>query len=139
MTKKIWNAGEEKGEIRTPFEILFDYAQRVKEDTEGRIEGVVTENISDSSVEVVYALYLVVPELRNYSYRLIEVTQQNAFTPYPVIMRLFGTVAGNVVELLDVPYERFDKELLKLIDNPLTKIIIQGLYTHIEIKRKYQR
>ncbi|MEI6684300.1 MAG: hypothetical protein WCO44_16870 [Bacteroidota bacterium] len=138
MTKKIWNSDGKVEEVTTPYEFLFHYASMVKDDTDGKIVGLVTENISDSANEVVYALYLVVPELRNYSYRLIEVVQPSAFSPYPVTMKLFGKAAGNIVVKEQVPFEGFEAVLLEFIQNPMTKLIIQGLYTHIDIKRKYE-
>jgi hypothetical protein len=139
MTNKIWDFADKGKEEKTPYEYLFDYSIKVKDDTGGIIEGLVTEMVSDSTEEIVYALYLVVPELRNYSIRLIEVIQSNAFTPYPVTMKLFGKAAGNIVEKPDVSFENFEKELLDFIQNPLTKLILRHLKTHLEIKKEYEK
>ena len=133
---KIWNFADKKEDFKSPYQYLFEYASNVKEDTGGIIEGIVTESISDSKEEIVYALYLVVPELKNYSYRLIEVTQANAIKPYPVNMKLYGK--ANVVDKSAIEYKDFDKELLDFITSPLTKLILTHLRTHLEIKKEYE-
>lgn len=139
MTNKIWDFAEKSNEEKSPYEFLFEYSTKVKDDTGGIIEGLVTEMVSDSTEEIVYALYLVVPELRNYSIRLIEVVQSNAFTPYPVTMKLFGKAPGNIVEKPDVPFENFEKDLIHFIQSPITKLILQNLRTHLEIKKGYEK
>lgn len=139
MADKIWEFSDKEKAVKTVYQFLYEYASKLHDDTAGLIEGTVTELISDSKEEVVYALYLVVPELKNYSYRLIEVVQTNAFTPYPVKMRLFGNAAGNIVEKIDVISDDFENELIGFIQSPLTKLILQNLKTHIEIKRDYQK
>ena len=139
MAKTIWEFSNKEREVKTAYEYLHEYASRLREDTNGLIEGTVTELISDSKEEVVYALYLVVPELKNYSYRLIEVVQSNAFTFYPVTMRLFGKSLGNIDEKKDITYSDFENELIGFIQSPLTKLILQHLKTQIEIKRDYEK
>ncbi len=136
MENNIWEFGENTVLDETPYEILDKYASQLKGST-GFIEGKVTELISDSRKEVIYALYLVVPELKNYSYRLIEVVQPNAFTFYPVTMKLFGKADGNIVELPKVDFKNFEKQLVDFIKSPVTKGILQSLKTHIEIVKKY--
>jgi len=138
MAKKIWNFADSEKEEKSPYEYLFEYATQVKDDTGSLIEGLVTELVTDSTEEVVYALYLVVPELKNYSFRLIEVVQSNAFTPYPVTMKLFGKAPGNIVVKKDVAFENFDKELLDFIQSPLTELILRHLKTHLEIKKSHE-
>jgi len=138
MADKIWEFSNKEEEVKTVYEYLSEYASKLNDDTRGLFKGTVTELISDSKEEVVYALYIVVPELRNYSYRLIEVVQNNAFTPFPVKMRLFGNAAGNIEEKSDVSSRNFESELIGFIQSPLTKLILRNLKTHIEIKRDYQ-
>lgn len=137
MEAKIWNFAEEKPVSKTPYEYLIKYAERLEEDTNGLIEGMVTEAASDKDVHMTLALYLVVPQLRNYRYRLIEVIQSNAFTPYPVQMKLFGKAAGNVVEEKDVYEDAFEGKLKEFVGHPLTKLALTQLKTHIEIKNQY--
>lgn len=132
---KIWNFADQNDEPKSPYQHLFEYSSSLKDDTGGIIEGVITESISDAREEIVYALYLVVPELKNYSYRLIEITQKNAVTPYPVDMKLFGK--ANIVEKNGVEYKDFVKTLEDFIKSPLTKLILTHLKTHLEIKREY--
>src|SRR5580658_1446822 len=118
MKNNIWSFADNIPQLTTPYEFLIKYASQLKEDTTGIIEGDVIEVIQQDKEEIVFALYLVVPELRNYSYRLIEVIQSNAFTPYPVNMKLYGTAPQNVVEVNDVSEENFEKELKGFITSP---------------------
>jgi hypothetical protein len=139
MAEKIWEFGTITETIKTPYEFLYEYASKLKDDTNNLIEGAVTELISESREEVVFALYLVVPELRNYSYRLIEVTQQNAFNFYPVKIKLFGTLPSSIVEKTIDNEKDFEKKLREFITSPLTKLILTSLRTHIEIYKDYQK
>lgn len=139
MANKIWEFSDKEKEVKTVYEYLYEYASKLGEDTNGLIEGTVTQLVSDSKEEIVYALYLVVPELKNYSYRLIEVIQPNAFTFYPVSMRLYGKAAGSIEERKSITYDNFETELLEFIQSPLTKMILQHLKTQIEIKRDYKK
>ena len=51
---KIWNYADVQ-HIKTPYEYLFEYANQLKEDTNGLIEGQVTEiPPSDGDEEVTY-------------------------------------------------------------------------------------
>jgi len=138
MKKNIWAFSDYTPQLTTPYEFLIKYALQLKEDTNGIIEGDVVEVIQQDKEEVVFALYLVVPELRNYSYRLIEVIQSNAFTPYPVNMKLYGAATQNVVEVNNVSEQNFEKELKDFITSPLTKLILTSLKTHLEIKKEYE-
>lgn len=135
MQAKIWNFSE-SAEIHTPYEILDKYASKLMEDT-GFIEGRVTEVTSEISNEIVNALYLIVPELSNYSYRLIEVTQPNAFTFYPVTMRLFGDTYEGVIEKNNVGVDEFNDELLKLINHKTTGTILSNLKKHVDVAKKH--
>jgi hypothetical protein len=117
---------------------MFEFAEKVEDDTGGIIIGSVTELTSDSREEVIYALYLSVPELNNYSYRLIEVTQLNAITPYPVTIKLFGKDSGNIVEIKDVVEKEFKNKMIKLIKSPITKGILDQLKFHVEIKKEHE-
>lgn len=137
MSENIWQFSNEQKYIKSPYEILFDYASRVKNETGGIIEGIVTEAISDAKEEIVYALYLIVPELRNYSYRLIEVVQPNVLHPYPVSMKLFGKDPGNIISRNNVSAQQFEEELEFFIKNSMTKTILNGLKTHLDIKKQY--
>jgi hypothetical protein len=138
MGNKIWEFSDKGTQVKTAYQYLHEYASKLAEDTGGLIEGTVTQLISDSKEEVVYALYLVVPKLKNYSYRLIEVIQPNAFTFYPVSMKLFGTATGNIDERKDINPDKFEDELKRFIQSPLTKMILQHLKTQIEIKLQYE-
>jgi hypothetical protein len=138
MENKIWTFADDKKNIKTPYEYLFDYASRLAYDTGNIVEGIVTESTSDAEEEVTYSLYLVVPKLRNYSYRLIEVIQLNAFTPYPVNMKLFGKAAGNVVTEKNLTVKTFEKKLVEFIKSPLTKLILTHLKTHLDIRNKFR-
>jgi hypothetical protein len=136
MEDKIWQFAENVELEETPYEILDRYASKLKEDTEF-IEGKVKELISESRQEVIYALYLVVPELKNYSYRLIEVVQPNAFTFYPVTVKLYGKADGNIITEQNVEHDDFEKLLKNFINSPITKGILQSLKVHIDIAKKY--
>ena len=136
MENKVWKSAENVESIKTPYEILYEYASKVKDDMDV-IEGYVTELISESREEIIYALYLVVPQLKNFSYRLIEVVQPNAFTFYPVKMKLFGQSDGNIIEEKNIMHDNFEEKLIRFIESPTTRGILQNLLRHLEVVKKY--
>lgn len=143
MENKIWDSvGSNSKQQKYPAEILMRYAQKLTSDTDGRIEGVVTEtSIPTKHAQgfeydrMVFALYLVVPYLKNTSYRLIEV-EHLTFAPYPVNIKLFGQVSPNVISVDNIQDENdFQLTLEELIKNNLTKMLIGHIYTMIDIKK----
>lgn len=79
-----------------PEQIFNEYADSLEADTKGLILGRVVERLHENRddngeilTKVVYVLYLVVPQLRNYSYRLLELERKNFVEDYPVNVRLF--------------------------------------------------
>ena len=139
MSDAIWKFAEEEIKEKSPYEILIKYANKLQTDTNNLIVGKVTEVISQESQEIVYALYLMVPKLRNYSYRLIEVIQPNALRFYPVRMKLFGAAPENIIEEKNVTEPEFEAKLIGFINNPLTKSILKHIQTLVEIRDKYQK
>jgi hypothetical protein len=82
---------------RTPFEVLMLHAEAIEQGTEGLIEGRVTVRVQEvpgSADEPVgskptFSLHLQVPRLRNYLYRLYEVTPRDLDADYPVEVTIF--------------------------------------------------
>ena len=138
MGQKTWEFAEKINTNKTPYEYLFDYAKLLKNDTNNLIEGVVTENASSFSEEIFYSLYLVVPELSKYSYKLLEVTQSNPINNYPVKVKLFGKDPGANIEKQANSESEFNQILHELIKSEITKQILTQLNRHIKIKRAKQ-
>lgn len=135
----LWQFDAEQKKSKLPYEFLTHYASLLKEDTNHLILGQVLESVSSNSPEVTYSLYLIVPKLRNYSYRLIEVKQPDIVTVYPVEMRLYGTAEKNVVFKENVSEQDFEKELVDFITSPLTKLILHAIKNHIDISESYKK
>lgn len=143
MEVKLWDSIDTgSNEPEYPYEILLRYAQLLTKDTNGRITGTITETTiptkNDQGFEfdrMVYALYLVVPLLRNSSYRLIEI-EHTTFLPYPVNVKFYGQAPTNVISADDIQDDNELKtHLEELIKHPLTKMLIGHIYSMIEIKR----
>lgn len=143
MEVKLWDSIDVgSNEPEYPYEILMRYAQLLTKDTDGRITGTITETTvptkNDQGFEfdrMIYALYLVVPSLRNASYRLIEIEHIN-FLPYPVNVKLYGQVAPNVISFDNIQGEKeLARHLEELIKHPLTKMLIGHIFNMIEIKK----
>ena len=66
-------AGKGADHSSSPDYILREFAHRVAGDTDSMFKGLVTDTINEETGQIAYNLFLVVPELRNYRYRLIEV------------------------------------------------------------------
>jgi hypothetical protein len=137
MSNKIWQFADERNTIKSPFEYLKEYARRLDEDTKGLFTADVSQIYREEDHKVVCSLYIVVPELRNYSYRLIETIQPDFIDIYPVQMTLYGTAKENSYSLNNVSAEEFEKQLQHLITHPLTQHILLSLRTQLQIFKDY--
>lgn len=136
MEDKLWLFADEKtGEV-SPYDYLKKAAKKLSEDTEDMFHGDVMQNINDDG-KIICSFYLVVPKLRNYTYRLIEIVQPSFDQSYPVEMSLFGTAVGNIVRIFDVTEKDFENQLNGFIGNPLTRHILLALKTQLEIYKDY--
>ena len=134
--KKLWEAYGELPEIgENPEIILNEYASKLKSDTDNMFSGVVTESIAEDSGVITYALYILVPKLKDYMYRLIEVNIQDLVTPYPLEIKLFAKVSINNRSVYASNVEEFKEKLEYVITSPITKGILFHLKTLIEIKK----
>lgn len=81
----------------TAFEVLVKHADLLEQGTQGLIEGRVLERVQEhldeadipTGSQLTYTLYLQVPRLRNYLYRLYEVSPRDQDTDYPVRVTVF--------------------------------------------------
>jgi phenylpyruvate tautomerase PptA (4-oxalocrotonate tautomerase family) len=136
---KIWNIyGEGPKAEENPEAILNEYAKQVSEDTEKKFVGIVTESIRENTGAVTYALYIIVPELKDYMYRLIEVNLQNLITPYPLEVSLFAKDPRNHRTFTCDNVAEFRAKLVEIISSPVTSGILMHLKTMIEIKKGYE-
>ncbi len=133
---KKWNFSTQLPSEENPYAVLIKYADALEEETGGQIEGQITELTTSQSEEITYALYLVVPALRNYSYRLIEVVSKNLFQPFPVDIRLYAK--ANVLEEKDVEAKAFEQKLQEFIDHPFTKGILGSISNYIQMVKDDQ-
>jgi hypothetical protein len=121
---------------KTAFEYLKEYAEKLSDDSKGVFEGDVTQILApDGSFS--YSLYLIVPELKNYSYKLIEVFQESFNQPYPVDMVLYNTKQDQNDQEFFVEEHEFEDKLLRLITSPITQQILRSLQKQVEIFKRY--
>lgn len=132
--EKIWDlSGESPNQGKNPAIILSHYAKRLKEDTNGVFRGLITDAVDEENSSVTYALYVVVPELKNYMYRLIELKIENWVNLYPVELKLLAKEPkNNRITVADNP-EECELKLEEMIKSPITKMSLQHLKTLIEI------
>ncbi|MGQ7855792.1 hypothetical protein ACUN24_16280 [Pedobacter sp. WC2501] len=138
MKKSIWEFSEEKQEEKTPFDFLVEYAGQLLEATDEIISGDVTRTYNDDNTGLIYTLYLIVPDMRYYSYKLIEVIQKDLLNVYPVDMILYGTAKQNRPKYESVYSNQFESKLREFISSSITKNILSGLKIQLEIVRKYE-
>ena len=133
---KIWNLeGLQKGNVKNPALILKEYAKRMQNDTNDIFRGVVTDAINEETSSVTYSLYVVVPELKNYMYRLIEMEVNNWEKLYPVRLKLLAKdPKNNQISEADNPKECKQK-LEDMISSNITIMIMQHLLTLIDIMK----
>lgn len=133
--EKIWEIyGEKPKANENPEVILNQYANRLKEDTQEKFIGIVTESIIEDTGSAVYALYVLVPELNDYMYRLIDVNVQDLTTPYPLELRLFAKDPKNHRSYFAEDVNDYKLKLESMITSQVTKGILMHLKTLIEIK-----
>ena len=137
--EKLWKIyGDQPKPEENPEGILNDYAKKVYEDTDKKFMGIVTETVREETGSVTYALYIVVPELKDYMYRLIEVNLQNLVSPYPLEVTLFAKDPKNHRTYTCDSPDEFRKKLIDLITSPVTSGILMHLKTMIDIKKEYE-
>jgi hypothetical protein len=121
-------------EAKSPWQILNALADQLAPDSQGKFSGHVTETVREE--EVTYALYIVVPELRDYMYRLCEVRLNAYLDPYPVVVRFFAKDPKNHQRFsCDTPQE-LEEGLTKWIQSPLTELLLSALTQQIEIMKR---
>jgi hypothetical protein len=147
--KKIWKIyGEESIDQRpqipetthnadaiynNPSAILNEYANQLFLDSDKLFNGIVTESTGGNSNEITYALYVISHKLKDYMYRLIEVTVPNIIEPYPLEITLFAKDPKNHRTFSCGNVKEFRKKLVELIESPITSIILKHLKNIIEI------
>ena len=116
--------------------ILKGYADQLKTDTEDKFIGIVTESVAEETGSATYALYILVPKLKDYMYRLIEVNIQNLATPYPLELKFFAKDPKNHRTFRSEDVKSYKDKLEEIIKSPVTKAILAHLSTLIEIHNK---
>lgn len=134
---KIWKIyGEQPSLNEGPEHILKHYASLLSVDTGQVFRGLVTEAVKEETGEVSYALYVVVPALRDYMYRLIEVNVANLVSPYPLEVKLFAKDPVNHRAFTCNGPSDFRTKLEELIGSPVTAGILMHLKTLIQINQR---
>ncbi|MDP5199931.1 hypothetical protein [Flavobacterium sp. DG2-3] len=132
----IWKIyGEQPKPEENPEKILTEYASLLSKDTNSIFTGIVTETVREETGTVIYALYIVVPELHDYMYRLIEVNIQSIINQYPLEITLYAKDPRNNRTFTCDNVDSFKTKLLELIESPITSGILMHLKTLIEIKK----
>jgi hypothetical protein len=130
-TNKLWLGRREPSQEESPIKILQEFADRLTQDTENVIEGEVIETYSgESNSEIVYAFYLVVPKLRDYMYRLFQITQENIAKEYPVNCILYTKSGAQPFEG-ENPQD-FKEKLKFYFQSDYTQNILTSIFNHID-------
>jgi len=137
MTKIKWEFADDVTPEITPYEILKEFGRQIEPDTGGMFIADIVQTIRDEGL-VVCSFYIVVPQLRNYSYKLMQMVHGFVHA-YPVMMQLYGQAKENVLEARAENPEDFRSKVSAFIANPLTKLILTSLRTQIEIYSDYKR
>ena len=77
---------------------------------------------------------MVVPELNDYSFRLLQIRQPSYASAYPVIISYYGST--DVKTVYDFSFEKFEETLLSFISDPITKYILGSFKKQVENKDK---
>jgi|GEM_PF-5507968 len=137
MTDIIWEFAEDLPSEIAPYTILKEFGLQLGPDTKGIFNADIVQTIKDDG-SMVCSFYLVVPQLSNYSYKLMEMVQPKFFKFYPVKMSLFGKAEGNVITDVATNPTEFRAKVAAFIANPLTKLILTALRTQIEIYNDFK-
>lgn len=134
----LWKSNTESiDESPNPYIILREYAEKVAPDTDNKFVGMVTEAIREDKGEASYALYIVVPKLRDYMYRLFEATLDDLVHPYPMTLRFFAKdPRNNQTYICQTPTE-LKNNLVELITSIHTQNILGHLQQLVDINEKY--
>lgn len=124
-------------EALSPWHILNELADKLEPDSQSRFTGQVTESVRNE--EVTYALYIVVPKLRDYMYRLFEARLTNYLNPYPVTLRFFAKDPKNNQHATCSTPDQLRQTLTEWIQSPLTRLVISALSQQIEIMAQYRQ
>lgn len=121
----------------SPNAVLHKYAAAVGRDTQQQFVGLVTEAVREDTGEVSYALYLIVPRLRDYMYRLFEATVANLLQPYPVTLRYFAKDPRNNQTFRCETPQALEAKLVELISSTTTQNILGHLQQLVDINESY--
>jgi hypothetical protein len=138
MTNIKWEFADDVTPEITPYTILKDFARRIGPDTRGMFMADIVQTLRDEGM-VVCSFYIVVPQLRNYSYKLMEMIQDGFVRAYPVRMYLYGQAKENILYDVATNPDEFRSKVSAFITNPLTKLILTSLRTQVEIYGDYKR
>lgn len=134
----LWKSNPTPIDLSTsPYALLREYAGQLKADTTSLFEGQVVEVVRENTGEVSYELYLVVPKLRHYRYRLFEATLDNLIQPYPMTLRYFAKDPRNNQALRCHSPDELRRELLQLITSETTRNILGHLQQLVAITGSY--
>lgn len=134
---KIWEDDTESSNQKDhPEVILSELANKLQVDTEGRFIGLVIETISEDTGEATYALCILVPRLRDYIYRLIEINIKNLTKTYPLEIRLFAQDPRKNESYNCQNSEQLKDKLQEFIKSSVTRSILAHLRGLIELKMK---
>jgi len=132
MDQKLWQFSNELSQPKMPYDILKKYAIKLQEDTEGMFNGDVSQIVNDD-YSVIVSFYIIVPGLRNYGYKLMQMKSKSFDMPYPAEMQLIGTAEGNVIKEEATNQIDFESKVEQFIVHPLTKHILYALKIQIDI------
>ena len=130
----------------TPAQVLIKHAVLLAQGTEGLIEGRVIERVQERSDEddlplnsvLTYSLYLQVPRLRNYLYRLYEVSPRDHNADYPVLVTLF-LKNGPAKPRLAKDGGELNGILIEFAETSAVGNILANIRNQVQVMEEYQQ
>ena len=136
MKSPLWQFADETVFEKTPLDILKGVARQLNIDTNEMFCADVVQLVTEDNL-VAVSFYVVVPSLRNYMYKLIEVLQPGFVKIYPVSITLFGIGEGNIFRENASNATECEQQIEAFIRDSNTKQILSSLRRQI-LKNDFQ-
>lgn len=118
--------------------VLREYAASLETDisTKENFKGFVSKAFGDDNTDINTALYLVVPKLDSYMYRVIEVIVPNYLNPFILEARLFARQPVNNLSKFCSSEDDFRNTMDMFVASPQMREILQFLTYMVNLKKK---
>jgi hypothetical protein len=112
--------------------ILNKVAKKIGDKNQNKCYGIVTVSWSEDSQQVLYSLYLITPQLKDYSYKLISVTQPNISSYSNVESTLHASIPKNSLHGTTNNLKELEILLISFIEKEIAIFIVRFLLSQSE-------